>query len=114
MPAEIIQSLLNQMNELTTEALHQLHEMTEEQFEDFATKRELLTQKLEGYRNDITDGHRVQIATLLDSDPIILQRMTFLKDEAGKWLERKGTVRTQQNAYQHAYVGDSLFVDHRK
>jgi len=114
MSTESIQSLLDQINQLTAEALHQLHEMTEEQFEEFATKRELLTQQLEIYRADITDEHRSQIAILLASDPVILQRMAFLKNEAGQWLERKETVRTQRNAYHHAYAGDSLFVDHRK
>ncbi|WP_411348136.1 hypothetical protein [Paenibacillus sp. WLX2291] len=114
MVEESIQLLLHQIEQLTSNVLITLHEMSEEQFEQFSIQREELIKELEMHRMYINKEHRIQIKKILDNDPIILQRMTFLKEEAGQWLEKKTAVRTQHNAYQHAYTLDSVFVDHRK
>lgn len=114
MSNETVQALLQKLKHLTADVLQRLQFFSEEEFETFAAEREGLVAELMRHKSQITEADRRQIAELLDSDPIILSRMHFLKDEAGNWLERKGAVRVQQHAYQRDYTPDSLFFDHRK
>ncbi|WP_025688193.1 hypothetical protein [Paenibacillus zanthoxyli] len=114
MPKMEIQQLLVHLKEITDLILQRLDEITEEEFERFTEDREELVRKLETFRAEIDDNHKSQIHALLGNDHLILARMQKLKDEAGQWLEKKGAIRIQQQAYQKMYSPDSWFVDYHK
>lgn len=114
MEEDQIQNLLNELQQITEEASNNKHEMNEEQFEQFVVKRQNIVERLEPFRVLLSDADKQQIGTILSYDSVILQRMHTMKNIAGEWLEKRGSIREQKNAYQQVYAIDSLFIDHRE
>ncbi|WP_322923986.1 hypothetical protein [Paenibacillus campi] len=111
---ENMSSLLEQLYALSSAIVERLQIVSDEEIFAFIAERGVLIEKMELYRSELTEQHKAQIAELMQLDPIILNKMNEIKQEAGQWLERQGTIRTQQHAYQQHYVTDSFFVDRRK
>ncbi|MBY0220431.1 hypothetical protein H7K30_28065 [Paenibacillus illinoisensis] len=114
MMGQQIEMLLDELQRTSRNAVSQLYVWDEEQFTLFVEKRQAIFEQLESFHSKIVDSHREKIKDILSSDDLILQRMHQLKDEAGNWMQKQGKIRTQQNAYQHAYMTDGLFIDQRK
>lgn len=114
MEESTIQVLLNRLQQMTEEVRDSLLEMNGEEFEQFVVKRENVVEQLEPYRTTMSDANKQRIGIILSHDSEILHRMYALQDEAGKWLEKRGSIREQKQAYQQAYAIDSMFIDHRK
>lgn len=105
--------ILDDLQAITEEAVARLNLMNEEELLQLADQREELVKALESYRHHITPENREQIAYVLGFDALILKRMSFLKNEAGQWMQKQGTIKTQQNAYHNAYAMNSVFIDHK-
>ena len=114
MDANSIQDLIRVLKEMTIETTNRLSVIEEEGLVAFVDRRQEIVQAMEKYRTSLTEEDKQEIGLILDMDGPILKRMNQLKDEAGSWMEKKGNIRAQQNAYQRAYSVDSLFIDHRK
>ncbi|MFD1885614.1 hypothetical protein [Paenibacillus wenxiniae] len=111
---EGMSSLLEQLHVLSVGIIERLNIISDEELFSFIDEREVLIKRMEMYRAELTEEHKVQISELMNMDPIILNKMDQIKQEAGQWLERQGTIRNQQHAYHQHYVTDSFFVDRRK
>lgn len=111
---ENMASLLIQLRDLTSEIIMRLPTIDEEELITFVEQRGILIENMEKYRSNVGTEEKQLISELLDADPLILKKLNDFKKEAGYWLEKQGTIRVQQNAYQHHYINDSFFVDHRK
>ncbi|MBE7898980.1 hypothetical protein G7L40_10925 [Paenibacillus polymyxa] len=109
-----IQDLIQVLKEMTIETTNRISIIEEEELVSFVERRQEIVHAMEKYRNFLTEEDKQEIGYILDMDEPILDRMNKLKDEAGSWMEKKGNIRIQQNAYQRAYSVDSLFIDHRK
>jgi len=109
-----IQSILDHLKTITDDVVGRLNTINEEEFEQFTEERDAAVNNLLNYRDLLDSEHKVQIQSLLVYDQQILDRMHALKDEAGQWLENKGAVRIQHQAYHKTYSPDSWFVDYRK
>ncbi len=111
---ESMSSLLEQLHALSVGIIERLNIVSDEELFSFIEERGVLIEKMEMHRSEVTEQHKLQIAELMNMDPIILNKMDQIKQEAGQWLERQGTIRNQQHAYHQNYVTDSFFVDRRK
>ncbi|ASR45615.1 hypothetical protein B4V02_02260 [Paenibacillus kribbensis] len=114
MDSNSVQALIQALKEMTIEMTKRLSIMEEEELVTFVDRRQEIVHAMEKYRTSLTEEDKQEIGLILDMDGPILKRMNKLKDEAGSWMEKKGNIRIQQNAYQRAYSVDSLFIDHRK
>ncbi|GGN93213.1 hypothetical protein [Saccharibacillus kuerlensis] len=106
--------LLDKLQFITEDAISRLETMDSEALEALAAQRQALVTAIEPYRHSINEVDREQIAYILKFDALILARMNSLKNEAAEWMQKQGTIRTQQSAYQHGYAMNSMFIDHRK
>ncbi len=113
-PEESMSSLLAQLHGLSSEFIERLNVISDDEIFEFVDARGVLIEKMEQYRSEMTEQHKSQINELMNLDPIILNKMNQIKQEAGQWLERQGNIRSQHNAYHQNYVTDSFFVDRRK
>ncbi|SMF67489.1 hypothetical protein SAMN05661091_0351 [Paenibacillus uliginis N3/975] len=109
-----LNQLLDELEHITNTVIDNLLNMDEEDFEQFVSKRQNIVEQLEPYRSIMNDTDKQKIRAIIDHDPEILEQMHALKQEAGNWMEKRESIRVQQNAYQHAYTYDSLFIDHKK
>lgn len=114
MDSNSMQALIQALKEMTIETTKRLSIMEEEELVIFVDRRQEIVHAMEKYRAYLTEEDKQEIGFILDMDGPILKRMNKLKDEAGSWMEKKGNIRIQQNAYQRVYSVDSLFIDHRK
>lgn len=106
--------LISELENMTRLVVEKLPEMDEEALEQFTNQREELVRRMEPYHSAMSESNKRQIGEILKHDPIILERMYSLKNEAGDWMERRKSIRVQQNAYLHASQPDSYFIDHKK
>lgn len=109
-----IKSILDELKSLTEDAASRLQTMDEEELLRLANQRQTLVDLFITMKDQVTEDDREQIAYILSFDPAIVERMEFLKQEAGKWLQRQGSIKQQRNGYQQNYAVDSWFIDHRK
>ncbi|KKO54969.1 hypothetical protein [Paenibacillus sp. DMB20] len=114
MSAEEVTKLIQELETLTRHLIDNLSNTDEEGFEQFTSKRQDIVEQMEKNRTAMSENHKQQIGEILKCDPFILERMQALKDEAGNWMERRTSIRVQQNAYLQPYSHDSYFIDHRK
>ncbi|NEU25591.1 hypothetical protein G3M74_05455 [Paenibacillus polymyxa] len=114
MDSNNIQDFIRVLKEITIETTNRISIIEEEELVAFVDRRQEIVHEMEKYRTSLTEEDKQEIRLILDMDGPILKRMNKLKDEAGSWMEKKGHIRIQQNAYQRAYSVDSLFIDHRK
>ncbi|WP_226000517.1 hypothetical protein [Paenibacillus sp. BJ-4] len=114
MDSNNIQDLIQALKKVTIETTKRLSIIEEEELVAFVDRRQEIVHAMEKYRTFLTEEDKQEIGLILDMDGPILKRMNKLKDEAGSWMEKKGSIRVQQNAYQRAYSVDSLFIDQRK
>jgi len=106
--------LLNELKQLTSQMIERLSLITDDELLIFIDQRGMLIERMEAYRQHVTEEDKIIIAEIASVDPLILRKIEQFKSEAGGWLERQGTIKLQQHAYHHAHITDSFFVDHRK
>lgn len=109
-----VRSVLDVLENLTKEAVSRLQDMDEDELLDLANLRQDLVDSFIMMRDQVTDADREQISYILSFDSLIISRMEFLKQEAGNWLQRQGSIKQQHTAYQQNYKVDSWFFDRRK
>lgn len=111
---ENLKDLLKELDQLTQEIVSHLHVISEEEMLDFIDQREAIVQQMQSYRDAVTDQDRIDIQKILDCDLLIMNKLNSFKDQAGNWLEKQGSIRSQHTAYHQNYVTDSFFIDHLK
>ncbi|MGV2884494.1 hypothetical protein [Paenibacillus taichungensis] len=109
-----LRSILDELRFITEDAVSRLQVMDEEELLQLANQRQDLVDSFITMKEKVTEADREQIAYILSYDPVIVARMEYLKQEAGNWLQRQGSIKQQHNAYQQNYAVDSWFIDHRK
>ncbi|OAX46338.1 hypothetical protein [Paenibacillus sp. AD87] len=107
------EEILSELQRVTEEAVNQLNLLQEEELFRLAETRERLVNEFQCHKARMTQQNREQIEYILNFDKMIVERMEFLKNEAGAWLQRRGSAKQQLNAYQQQYAADSWFIDHR-
>lgn len=111
---ENLQGYLQKLEQLTTNIVSRISIISEDELLDFVNEREHIITDMQACREEVTDTERQVIQRLLDCDPLIMQKLNYFKDEAGRWLEKQGSIRNQHTAYHQNYVNDSFFIDHLK
>lgn len=107
------EEILNELQLITEEAVANLNSLEELNLLQLSEVREKLVNEFQCHKPHLTPHNRQQIEYILSFDSLIIKRMQFLKDEAGAWLQRRGSAKQQLNAYQQKYAVDSWFIDHR-
>ncbi|RAV17407.1 hypothetical protein [Paenibacillus contaminans] len=110
---------IERLQELTANLVRDLPQATVDDIESFISERGLLVERLSGL-NLTGDAYRQAsncIKEVLSHDPVIIERMNALRDEAAQGLSKFNNARMQRSAYE---VGDSysynesLFFDSKK
>lgn len=113
MVKRLAEEILDELQLITEEAVAQLNSLGEEELLQLSETRERLVNEFQCHKPHLTPQNRQQIEYILSFDSLITKRMQFLKDEAGAWLQRRGSAKQQLNAYQQQYAANSWFIDHR-
>ncbi|WP_433922012.1 hypothetical protein [Paenibacillus taichungensis] len=108
-----LSELLEKIRHDTSEALNQMYNWSEEDFEKFLERREEYVSAMEPYRTEVNESDKHNITEIMERDIIIKARMHFLKEEAAEQLRQFGGARVQQKGYQNQYALDGLFIDKR-
>jgi hypothetical protein len=108
------QLLFTELQEISAQAIRDISKMDTDDLVAFVDQREEIVRALQPYLSLISVSDKQKIDKMLQDEQVIVNRMNELKNEAGEWLQNRGTVRVQQNAYQQSFSIDSLFIDHRK
>ncbi|WP_413374354.1 hypothetical protein [Paenibacillus taichungensis] len=111
---EKLQVFVNEYSQLSHSTIANISELNEDQLLDYVEQREYIVNEMKAYRSLITDEMKTRINELIIEESIIVERMLKIKDEASEWLEKRGNIRSQQNAYQQPYSANSAFIDYRK
>ncbi|SEO66571.1 hypothetical protein [Paenibacillus sp. OK076] len=111
---EKLRHLVNKYSLLSNHTIANISELDEEQLLNYSEQRESIVNEIGSYTLLLTDDMKAEIKQLLIGEGVIVERMLEIKNEAAEWLEKRGNIRSQQNAYQHSYSADSVFIDYRK
>ncbi|MCD1260824.1 flagellar protein FliT [Paenibacillus athensensis] len=109
-------SLIQRLEELTRQGLEQLPNMDYEQLGEFMESRAAIINSIASVSLTTAQQalYRGRIQEVLRQDPIFKAKMEALRSEAREQLQKFETSRTQRNAYDHAYDGESFFFDKKK
>ncbi|WP_339267533.1 hypothetical protein [Paenibacillus sp. FSL R5-0470] len=105
-----------ELNKITQDIINRLENCSYEELDDFVEQRQILIDQLEQEirKQSIGEVQQNQILELLKADPMIIQRMQQLKNEAANWLQQREQAKAQRSAYEAAYTPDSFLMDRKK
>ncbi|MWV46614.1 hypothetical protein GRF59_23685 [Paenibacillus sp. HJL G12] len=105
---------VSQLVYLTKDIVERLDRVEYEELALFSDKREDIVHKIEALKTHLSSENKLELRNLCQFDQAILSRMNHLKQEAGDWLLRQGTIKVQKSAYQADYAPESMFFDSKK
>ncbi|MGN7169668.1 hypothetical protein ACTHSJ_27750 [Paenibacillus cellulositrophicus] len=107
---------INSLKVLTESVLERLHCISPQELQDFVQERQQLIDELNRFKQHtpFSPSQVEQLQSILQADPLILNRMNQLKMEASDWLQNRGQAKMQRSAYESAYTPDSFLMDQRK
>ncbi|CAH1215744.1 hypothetical protein PAECIP111891_04303 [Paenibacillus allorhizoplanae] len=110
--------LVAELEKRTQQALAELTTMDIDQLSEYMEQRGLLMQALINATENASDGDKEKfkdrIESIVSLDPIFLQKLTKFRDQARSQLTKIDNGKTQKNAYDNQYDGDSYFFDKKK
>ncbi|WP_405154127.1 hypothetical protein [Paenibacillus sp. FSL K6-0108] len=111
-----LDTVLNQLSELTLKFTSELESKVSEDVENFVDERQILVQKLQKIVNDqeISDLQKEELKLILAYDVKIEERMSSLKNAAQEWLLQRNVAKTQRSVYEAKYATESYLMDKRK
>ncbi|WP_315372663.1 hypothetical protein [Paenibacillus xylanexedens] len=109
-------AFVGELEEMTLQLISKLEHATYEELADFVERRQPIIDQLNqiALEQKLTPEEKERLKVLLQHDPIIMVRMTVLKNEAGDWLSQRKQATRQRSVYEVAYTPNSLLVDKRK
>lgn len=104
------------LERLTDDLIQQLDSCEFEKIEEFVEGRESIINNIlsELAQSQLTEEQRHRLRALLQYDPVILDKMKSLKEEARNWSIRQKQIKAQHSAYGSVYARDSILMDKRK
>lgn len=110
--------LVTELEQLTQQGLADLAMMDAERLGDFMEQRSKLIlgliQAAESTTAREKDTYKARIQSVLNLDPIFLKKLEYFRDEASSQLAKLERGKTQRNAYDTHYDGESIFFDRKK
>ncbi|BFT68684.1 hypothetical protein [Paenibacillus sp. P36] len=110
--------LVVELEQLTQQGLAELVTMDAEHISEFMEKRANIMQALLRATETVTardkEAFQSRIQAVISLDPIFLKKLQQFKDEASLQLAKLETGKTQRNAYDNHYDGESFFFDRKK
>lgn len=110
--------LVSELEQRTEQALAELTTMDIEQLSSYMEQRWVLMQALidasEGASPRDKEKFKDRIQAIVSLDPIFFQKLTKFRDQARSQLTKIDNGKTQKNAYDNQYDGDSYFFDKKK
>lgn len=106
------QNSIYQLMYLTEKIVERIHECDENELIQFVEEREkwiLLIRECSR-----TDQQNQLLREVLKNDPIIVDRMMSLKEQALAAMNKLGSGRVLKNGYQQSYTPDSILMDTKK
>ncbi|MBJ9993125.1 hypothetical protein [Paenibacillus sp. S28] len=109
-------NLISSLQALTENVVARLQYTAYEELQDFVQERQQLIDELNRLKQHtpFSPSQVEQLQSILQADPLILNRMDQLKMEASDWLQHRGQAKMQRSAYEAAYTPDSFLMDQRK
>ncbi|NOU90381.1 hypothetical protein GC102_32275 [Paenibacillus sp. LMG 31460] len=108
--------LVTELEQLTQQGLAELVTMDAERLGEFMEQRGEIMEALLAITPSATQkaSFKDRIKAVVSLDPIFLRKMEQFRDEASSQLAKLDTGKTQRNAYDNNYDGESLFFDRKK
>lgn len=110
--------LVVELEQLTQQALAELVTMDADRISEFMEKRGTVMQELLSATVAMTardkEAYQSRIQSVISLDPIFLKKLQQFRDEASLQLAKLDTGKTQRNAYDNHYDGESYFFDRKK
>lgn len=105
-----------QLKQVTEQLVGGINNTTDEQITAFIESREAIIAKmrLSESMSLFTKEQSASLKAIMEFDPIILARITWLKDQASEGLIKISKIRLQKDMYDPVYTADSLFFDKKK
>lgn len=108
--------LIAELEQLTSEIILQINEVSSEVLEEFVDQRQAIIDSMlerTGGR-EATSSQQKRLKAVMENDQKILNRMNDLKIEANDWLFQRNQAKVQKNAYEASYAVDSIIVDTKR
>jgi hypothetical protein len=108
--------LVTELEQLTQQGLAELVTMDAERLGEFMEQRGEIMEALLDMTPSVLQkaSFKDRIQAVISLDPIFLRKMEQFRDEASSQLAKLDTGKTQRNAYDNNYDGESLFFDRKK
>ncbi len=108
--------LVADLEQLTQQGLAELVTMDAERLGEFMEQRGEIMEALLAIAPSALQkaSFKDRIQAVVSLDPIFLRKMEQFRDEASSQLAKLDTGKTQRNAYDNNYDGESLFFDRKK
>ncbi|RUT33262.1 hypothetical protein EJP77_06300 [Paenibacillus zeisoli] len=109
-------NVITSLRALTESVVIRLQMISYEELDSFIEERQHLIDELNQLKltSPFNPAQQKELQDIVQADSVILARMAALKAEAADWLQHRGQVRTQRNAYEASYTPDSILLDRRK
>lgn len=107
--------LIVELDQLTRSVIGSLRQMSTEELVNFVGKRQIIVDQIvdSASRELLNQFQQEKLASILEYDPMIRERMEELKLEASNWLMQRDQAKQQRSAYESAYASDSILMDRR-
>lgn len=103
---------ISQLKYLTDKIVERIHECDEDELIQFVEEREKWILSI---RDCIrTEQQNQLLREILKHDPIIVNRMMSLKEQALSAMNKLGSGKILKNGYQQSYTPDSILFDTKK
>lgn len=108
-------ALIVELDQLTRSVIGSLRQMSTEELVNFVGKRQIIVDQIvdSASREPLNQFQQEKLASILEYDPMIRERMEELKLEASNWLMQRDQAKQQRSAYESAYSSDSILMDRR-
>ncbi|KRE97938.1 hypothetical protein ASG89_28965 [Paenibacillus sp. Soil766] len=112
--------LIRQLEECTQHFLSEMEEADYLVVEQFVEQRDEIIAKIKDAERTtpLLEKHKVVVNRLLQHDPAIVRKITFLRNEASLKIKSFQQATTQRNAYESnpsdMYTQESYFFDKKK
>ncbi|MBD2868419.1 hypothetical protein [Paenibacillus arenilitoris] len=112
-----METLLQRLNQLSSELVSNLRGSVLEEIDAYMEERDRIFAELERLgppSSSQVAEHRQQVERLFAMDRIIIGRMTELRDEANREIDKLNKGKRSKMLYESSYGDDSLFFDRKR
>ncbi|GAB6991341.1 flagellar protein FliT [Paenibacillus pini] len=106
-------NVIDQLEEITQSIMVSLSHSSFEDLENFVEERQRIIDHINHLKLEkpITSEQFIRLQEILKCDPLILDKMLELKNEASNWLQQRGQAKVRSHAYEMVYTPDSILMD---